>query len=404
MSYKRDLSKQEYGEIQGILWCPRCPSDKGIVQNKIDTSRPRVVLNHTIVINNYTKYPCGIIYLATACNYDKIEWYRTLDRGNTWQLLIGIRDEIEFEELYTKSFSYIISDGSTKTGSYVDYDAGLGEFFQQCTTGSERGYGDIEWEVTSWGGVIALNNIIGHGYHTKNSPNFNGYLDDDRNPHLKLFQFGELEANFTIGGEIVPTEAIDSKALSYKIVPTPYLKETTAQYGINTDRVGLKCRVYNGAAWVESDLVLANGTVIKNGESYQPPKLNISFSADWEYTEREPASQSTYGYVLLSHNVVVTGTMTPTWQSSSDGQTWTETASAYAWDAINCLALRQWGTRNVIKSVAKRSVSNRVTAYECYIRCVSGDDVSNVLHIVCEDGQENPQLHLSHDRRRDTHI
>ena len=253
-----EKSKMFYG-VRGVR------QTKSLYQNRVDERFPRVLLNRTMIHHNYVDVIKGIIYLATVDNYDKVEWYRTLDCGKTWQLLIGVRGDLSD---YTRS--YYIGDGYG-WGSVTDYKAALGEFYTPLGMNCGCGAGDQELGRHTYLSdiVTGVSPIVWDSYFV--APSF---VDDDRNPHLRLLQWGSLPANITIGGYIY--KGSEGYYANYREAGD---SPSSADYGIHVDRVGIKCRVYKGAVWAESDIIYANGTIEKNpNPKLTPPVISVWFA------------------------------------------------------------------------------------------------------------------------------
>lgn len=241
-----EKSKMFYG-VRGVR------QTKSLYQNRVDERFPRVLLNRTMIHHNYVDVIKGIIYLATVDNYDKVEWYRTLDCGKTWQLLIGLAGDLE---------EYVKNESS----HYSALKVALGEFYTPLSLSTSCGCGGGDTTYVS--PDMCRHNPADYGSPIEN------FISDDRNPHLLLFQFGQLSANITIGGYIY--KGSEGYYANYREAgDTP----SSADYGIHVDRVGIKCRVYKGAVWAESDIIYANGTIEKNpNPKLTPPVISVWFA------------------------------------------------------------------------------------------------------------------------------
>lgn len=364
--------------------------------NSVDNRLPRVVLNRTMIIDAAANVPKGIIHLATVDNYDRVEWYRTFDGGKTWQLLIGIRNADELVEKFTKTEIRYDSSGNPVYDSYgnvikdtyIDYEEALGGYYTEIAIAAKDNCCDL-----SHGEFYSP--FVSSGNYTVSVPEGQehlmpqrGFVADDRNKYLSLFQYGELEANIPMGGHLVESYNIYEPSTGrYFTKVTPRYRDTPSydNYGCHTDIAGIKCRVYKGDAWVDSNTILANGTIIESAGSYQPSEIKIAFVSEWSvgFNMRK---------LTIYHKATASGVISPRWEVSKDAWSGWE-ACAYGSNTWNLYRHSMPCSPEDVEQI-KLSIIDGIPAYDYYVRCrdLVTKKVSNILRVTCEAGQETPTV------------
>lgn len=190
-----------------------------------------------------------------------------------------------------------------------------------------------------------------------------------------VFLFGSLCVGASIGGN-------------------PYYPDSGLRHGHHTDVIGIKCRVYKGELWAESDIILANGCTIKNVNGtaiYTRPIINIEIGFDGSST----VTSNRYTYTI-THRVKATAISATSlqWQESTDyGVTWVDMED----EKMPELILGTWtGATATDEETAIDNAIATIPAYDRYIRCVAigaaEDTISNALHIVYEEGNGTPTV------------
>lgn len=363
--------------------------------NSVDNRLPRVVLNRTMIIDAAANVPKGIIHLATVDNYDRVEWYRTLDGGKTWQLLIGIRNEDELVEKFTKTEIHYNSEGEVIENTYVDYEEALEGYYKTLTFEGDAdvlGCCDLLHEnngVTPVVSRVSVSRILLNDEEIA----IRGFVADDRNPYLELFQYGELSCDMAIGGNIGQKYIYDTTTGRTISKITPFIAypnggPTWNDYGCHVDIVGIKCRVYKGDAWVDSNTILADGTIIESADSYQPSEIKIALVSEWSVDFDK-------GKLTIYHKATASGVISPIWEVTMDAWSGWE-ACAYGSNTWN-LYKNEW--EDMVYSpedveLIKPYIIEDIPAYDYYVRCrdLVTKKVSNILRVTCEAGQETPTV------------
>jgi len=292
-----------------------------LFKNKVDDRYPRVILNYRMM--HCAGREKGIFYLATVDNYDRIEWYRTGNKGITWQKLhaTGANTETVTIDCGNCGFSYC---GTKMGNSYA------GTSYQSVPTAVPSDYDGVALE------------------------------------------YGSLPGGIPIGGNPNGNSGF--------------------RHGGHTDVIGIKCRVYKGELWAESDIILANGCTIKNVNGtaiYTRPIINIEIGFDGAST----VTSNRYTYTI-THRVKAT-TISATslqWQESTDyGVTWVDMED----EKMPELIIGTWtGATATDEETAIDNAIATIPAYDRYIRCVAigaaEDTISDAMHIVYEEGHGTP--------------
>ena len=254
-----------------------------LFKTRVDERYPRANLTFIPLRSSETATMKGIYYLAICDNYDRIEWYRTVNHGDNWQLVTyytgnGCPPERSGER-YT-------AYGTLRTGySYYDGNRYTANYFK-----------DIE---------------------SVHKVDF--YLPKLTYPHITktgeeivIVSCGDLPCNIPMGGYIscMPPESDISDWSTYSTL---------------TDSVGIMCRVYKGNVWAESDIIYANGRIEKNPspkltppiisvqfvpyqrncavKELKPPTINLSLETDTAFTRTEEIAPLSLSLALESPQI-----------------------------------------------------------------------------------------------------
>ena len=118
----------------------------------------------------------------------------------------------------------------------------------------------------------------------------------------------------------------DEKSLAYGSLPSNInLSTLLGDYGGNLAECAMKCRVYKGNVWAESDIIYANGTIEKNPspkltppvisvqfvpyqgiravKELKPPTINLSLETDTAFTRTEEIAPLSLSLALESPQI-----------------------------------------------------------------------------------------------------